>query len=478
MILMRLVWMQLRSYPTLFEARALYSMDLAGSLNHGCQPPASLGPPSDADRAVSSARQAAVSAFASPGYTVLQTLLCRWDRVGNRDLILMNQGLLAVTVFSATLLSRFITSSWTVALIVAAMLMSRGRLLTDIGTIGLDNPLMLVVTLWLTTIAHFLRTGAAAALAVGLLTAVLTTLFDPVTVGLPLAAAVSLVCGYLFRRQLKRPLLLRVRAVNRQLRLLVKESTKWGADEPVSAFGRFIGSMRGMLGMELIEAAATPEAFDRELTREAATARRPTYERGGLFRTLNVPFTLWVYSRRRWLKLAVSWTVGAVAALLVYAAATHLLHQAGPAGSWRPAGLALRGGWHELREAAALWESAWWPAVKENWQQRLDLHLVLSIVIVVASAVQSPGAGLPSFFEMAWLTIMGSVFLVAAATAADFCDVVVLRQMLASGVAGAPLAALGPRSVLGWIEPVWLTMGAAGVYNLMKVFDSRMTSAG
>jgi hypothetical protein len=112
--------------------------------------------------------------------------------------------------------------------------------------------------------------------------------------------------------------------------------------------------------------------------------------------------------------------------------------------------------------------------VKELWTQHFDLHLVASILIVALCAVQAPGNGLQSFFEMTWLLIVTTLFLFGAALIADFYNVVILRQMLADGVAGASLVSLGPRGIVTWLEPAWLTMGAAGVYNLMKVFDTRM----
>src|SRR5205085_2619844 len=101
---------------------------------------------------------AAYDWLASPGYVGLAYTACHSDLTEERHWIKLNQWILAATVLMATLMARFITSSWTIALTVAAMLMSRGRLLADIGSVSTDYPVMLLVTTWLACCAHYLRT--------------------------------------------------------------------------------------------------------------------------------------------------------------------------------------------------------------------------------------------------------------------------------------------------------------------------------
>jgi hypothetical protein len=113
-----------------------------------------------------------------------------------------------------------------------------------------------------------------------------------------------------------------------------------------------------------------------------------------------------------------------------------------------------------------------------NWvaavTHRFDLHLTISLIIIAICALQSPAAGLSSFLECIWLVVLGGVALLLAAVLADAIDLGLIRSLAAGGQTDLLLATLAPRPVVLWLEPAVLSLGVAGIYNLMKVLDTRI----
>jgi hypothetical protein len=106
--------------------------------------------------------------------------------------------------------------------------------------------------------------------------------------------------------------------------------------------------------------------------------------------------------------------------------------------------------------------------------QRFDLHLAVSLVVIVLCAVQSPAAGLSSFLEGVWLALIAGVLLAAAACLSDAADFGLVRSLVEAGIIDPLAMGVTPRPVMLWLEPAVLSLGVAGVYNLMKVLDTRM----
>ena len=459
MILMRLVWMQLRTYPTFVEPRALISLDVWHRLSGlGCASERRLGevakqPPEDRLYL-----EAALDWMASPGFAVVGLASCGVNSLELRKAIQVNEWILAATVMVAALMTRFITSSWTMALIVGAMLLSRGRLLADIGMVSADYPAMLLVTTWLAASAHFLRTGALVSLAAAVVAAVLAALFDKSMVVLALAMPILLFVGFAYRRRLARPVIRRLRGTRRRLRELTpRGGPVWPAgDEVESGFGRFARSLRWVFGMEF------PPL-------DAEGRWRPSYARGSLFRTINVPFLLWAYWRRRWLKLACLWFgVFAVTLGLLVLVGFVLGGPADGTGLLRLAhgfGATL-----ERADFRTAWASAFRP--------RVDLHLAISFLILLLCAFQSPAAGLSSFLECTWLVLVVALLLAGSAFLADAADLSIRHGLALRGITAPLIAVLEPRRVLLWLEPALLSLGVAGIYNLMKVLDTWIAEKG
>lgn len=444
MILMRLVWMQLRTYPVVPELRALVSLALLES-SDSCSYDRSLPRPTE-----DSAGTAARAWTLSPGYVGLGYLGCFADWLDDREFVRINQWLLVLTVFLCALLARFVTSSWTLALIVGAMLMSRGRMLADISRVSIDFVAMVVVTAWMCAQAHFVRTGAVASLAFAVFLALFGAAVDRSLLVLAMSTPMALGFGFLGRRKLARPVLRRLRGTRRRLEELASTPKARRVDESTTSVGRFVVSVRWLLGMEF----APQEPVD----------VRMGGVRGALFRTLNVPFLLWVYARRRWLRLSAGWAMAGVSAAALVLL-TYVLETDGD-------------------PTAPLWQAfqatpGFVAEILPTWHlylaQRFDLHLTASLLVVFVCAMQSPAAGLAGFLETSWLVLTSGLALLVWALFMDGLDLAMVSQARGPGpgVFGLQFP-LGLRDVALWFEPTILTLGAAGIYNLMKVFDTRI----
>lgn len=426
--------MQLRDYPPAADGRAKATWQaLERRLDCRLERPDGAGVAWDA-------RPPKATALPSPGLAAAWSLGCNGGMLDEGLLIKINQWAFAATVLLAVMMTRFATSSWTVSLIVGAMLLSRGRLLADLGRLGVDGFTMLTTTAWLSASAHFLRTGARITAAIAAASVGVGALVDPSLVGLAVAVPALLALGFLWRRRLAKPVIQRLRGTRRRQMALQDAATPSGSTiwphggEVV--FPRVTSALRGLFGQYPALPAAGPRA----------------YERGSLFRTIDVPFLLWAYTRRRWLRLAAGWTLVAVIGLGAALGAAAWLSGTG----WVDGAAASpAGGLFDV------WRTRW--SVMQL--DRFDLHLATSLAIVVVCALQSPAAGLPGFLELSWLTLVGLCGVLLAAALGDRFDAALAYDALPT-----------VRAVISWFEPAVLSLGVAGLYNLMRVLDTRFSS--
>jgi hypothetical protein len=434
------------------DTRADWAMELVASLDPDCRNPRlwARGVAPDDERT------RVRSWLASPGYAAYVNTVCQLSTLDDNQLVRLNQWLLAATVIMATLAARFLTSSWTVTMIVAAVLMSRGRLLADIGSIAATSLTTLIVTTWWAANLHYLRTGSLVSMSAAIAAAALSLFFEPALAVLLVVVPVLLAAGYIYRKRLAKPVIRRWRAVTRRLETFYAQyhqAGEYGDTWELAgerARGRFTATARWMLGLEF----PPPAPLD----------MKATYQRGSLFRTLSAPYLLWAYAHKHWVKDSAVWIGGGVAAALAWYAVAKwrfdivsydYLKQALAAGPWSG--------------TAASWQ-AWQTGWAQAQLSMIDLHLGTSIAILVVCALQSPAAGLTSFLEAAWLTLMAVLFVLLGGWFADVVDVAWLKV---AGGADAYISTPAVRRPLAWFEPVLLSCGVAGLYNLMKVLDTR-----
>ena len=162
MILMRLVWMQLRSYPVMIDMRSLAGLVSGESQPYGCEIPESLRGLWIEEFAFKPNALVAKQGnwFSSPGFVRLGRAACNRGVVNTEFFIRNNQWLLIASVFGMVLATRFMTGSWLMSLLVGVILMSRGRLITGIGHLSIEQLLMPICVFWLVSMVHFVKTAS------------------------------------------------------------------------------------------------------------------------------------------------------------------------------------------------------------------------------------------------------------------------------------------------------------------------------
>jgi hypothetical protein len=157
MILLRLVWMDLRSYVITYAPQNRYAFDRSET-SGSCRRSFSLrqlGP-----------EKPSQGSWERPGwadarlYQVLVLASCRNGVFHEAGFVRYNQGLLIACLVFCVLLTRVMARSWVVGLIVAVALLSRGRLIAANGQISGDAMIAVGFAFWAMCIGHWLRSGS------------------------------------------------------------------------------------------------------------------------------------------------------------------------------------------------------------------------------------------------------------------------------------------------------------------------------
>lgn len=157
MILLRLVWMDLRSYVITYAPQNRYAFDRSEATG-SCRRSFSL-------RQIGPDRPAHGS-WERPGWAdavIYQNLVlasCRNGVFHDAGFVRYNQGLLIACLVFCVLLSRLMARSWVVGLIVAVALLSRGRLISANGQISGDALIAVGLAIWALFMGHWLRSGS------------------------------------------------------------------------------------------------------------------------------------------------------------------------------------------------------------------------------------------------------------------------------------------------------------------------------
>lgn len=157
MILLRLVWMDLRSYVITYAPQNRYAFDRSET-SGSCRRSFSLrqlGP-----------EKPTQGSWERPGwadarlYQILVLASCRNGVFHEAGFVRYNQGLLIACLVFCVLLTRVMARSWVVGLIVAVALLSRGRLIAANGQISGDAMIAVGFAFWAMCIGHWLRSGS------------------------------------------------------------------------------------------------------------------------------------------------------------------------------------------------------------------------------------------------------------------------------------------------------------------------------
>lgn len=464
MVLARMIWIQLRFFPVNVDYRSLVTF---GALMDPEQPSTCFEQYASKDQLwalltdnelVSDKRY---RWFRVPGLELLSRAACGYGAFTPQTMQWFNYLFFGGTVFLAMLMVRMLSGSWFIGLVAAAMLLSRGQLVAKIGELTSVNSSMFLCTLMMTCFVHYLRTASWITFTCTLATLFLLTSFDIPWIVSLLTFPTVLLSWWMLRRLLSLPTLKLLRSEPRQ-----KAPEKWPRSDgkPADAIlaknsqlRKFLRKLRAVFGFES-SGGGVPLYLAH------------AYERGGLLRPLVVPYSFWVLHRRRWLKLMLyGYTLGLLTISLAVLAWLRAMPRIIPLSS-----TAL------LEVAQQISASVHWPWVS-NWLEALrapiDLHFAASLVVVFLALFQSPSRGLHGFFETSWVLVTGLSFLVVATFIVDVVDARVLIEIEGEARGWSIYGWSRAPHVFTWIEPTVLSLGLVGVYNLLKIADSRFVQS-
>lgn len=451
MILMRLVWMQLRTYDLVMDDDAMLTIfALTESYPEAC-----------AQSNASDHKQAKVirevpvnvplsktsSWFVSLGLAAYAYLWgCSEGTLELERLLRSNQWIFVAVVAVATLMVRIVTASWVVSLVASVVLLSRGRMISGISEINTNLILSLIVTVWFMWCTHFFRSGSRGSLIAAMATAVIGSFFEAGLVFLTCSVPLLLVLGYFFRRYFSEPILLRFQAEKERISAMVRRG-KLRSYEGSVILGAISLVVRKILGEEEPQ----PRSYRKSPVDLSS---------GSLLGTMSVPFALWAFQFRRWWRISLAWfAVGALAIIV--------------AGGSKLATLAvfdeLFVGSYDVREAIVQingFGAQWLKLFSLRIGSFIDLHVGVSFAVIIFCAFQSPAKGLISFWESSWLLIATFVTVCLGSACFELVDLALLNSLIQkefdilSRTSAVALAC----------EPTILALGVAGGYHLIKVW--------
>ncbi len=418
MILLRMIWVQIRVFSLDFERRSVMSLEQTFSEHYKkCAFPGTQEERlPTAPRIVHDQKSPPVT---SPGFSDFVFMACRNGLFSTPVFLKYNQNLLLVVVFLAVLMSRLVTGGFMLPLIVGVVLLSRGRFIASIGTISSLLLVNTVVGFIMLSVTHWLRTGWRPSL------------------GIALAAIYA--AGYcqsaLYFLGFALPLLIifwRVLRIGRVPVPLVFEPNQ-GQD-----LSLVVEKFRKAVGFHRFAQFTDGSELD------AARLLSP----------LRMPFSTWILFDKRWLKFGALSLAGAVVLAGLGVLSTRLFD-----------------GISDLWAVLARSQDVHGPL--ESWvfgfASSLDLDTTLALVFVFVSALSSKRRGMPGLSDVCQAAIM----LLAAAVAASFVlDVRENIVLSASGDFAAWSSSYRAPRVLLWFEPIFLALWIVSVFNILKIIDS------
>ena len=432
MILMRLVWMDLREFSTILHPSLIDLLRSEDLLGQSCRIDWQ-----DQQLAVATWPSSSYGWQSSPIFRTYLSLACNHGRFSVEAMVRLNQGCLIVTIFLCVLLCRVFCRSWVMTLMVAAILLSRGRLIAMSGDLSATSMSMAVTTLWVVSLGHWLRTSSKYSYVFGWLTLLLLIHLQPAFWPASFAIALTLALGMGLRKYSIRPLLEQLRHEQLRERRLLKHVQKHYDREPRRR--SYVDSQMMMTLMRLIGWVRPYEWEYRPIAQRMQSGR--------LLQPLDIPFVLWAYHRNRWRRLLAFSVVIAIVLSVI--------------GIYNPLG-------HTLTEIDHAWvasdQALWWT----RYFRAFDIDLIGSLLLIWVAMSRNASEGLLSFWEASWVL----VFILLLATFGFWS----WDTVLAPSLIGSLQRPTGPATVIYCLEPTLMTLGFSGVYNLLRLADRKVQS--
>lgn len=456
MILLRLVWIQIRQYQVQIEPTSAYALVIDDVIEKHCAESNHL----ESRKMVARPGERACLYLNAP--EDLQHLLTRnngmasllsvvfSNNISLANLLKMNQWLLIGNAFLAALLARFLSGSWIVALISSTVILSRGSLVADVAIISMDRYLVFFTTFWFALLIHHLKTGSKVSQYGLVITSLFLTYLDLAFLGLFWIPVVAILLGFMGRKSCLQ-LIRKVWGQHRsQLHKIPHYIDKEIADDGLrKGLHTAMSTVRFMLGMEISS---------------ASNSAKPTllfsFVPGSLFRPLKAPPFLWFFRGRRWFHYLIQASIIATLAslMMVFVTKEHFTFL-----DWK----LIFSHWDEL---ITLWSQQWDYMVGNEYSRRFDVHLMGCMVIVWICALPRFYNPEDGFFEAVWLLIASLAVIGISSFLVDIVDIGQLQKLSVTDKS-LYYELYKPQSAIKWLEVVLLTFGTIGVYHMIRALD-------
>ena len=456
MILFRLIWLQRRQYQPDLEMRTMIGAEVLLRENiticNNVKNIVSLWPRIRSQQSDASDRNL-LAWYSSPGARYLiRRFHCRNDEGGEQHFIENNQKLLIAAVFFCALAARFMTGSWMATLIVATVLLSRGRALTEIGNLSLLLWIKGLLALWFALLVHHLRTASLTSLTGAIIILSVLTCLERSFLGIFLLFPLCFSLLWVAKFLLNRPFVVRLKVQRRVALAEARRSldSKEGASPPLRQgalhpdwmelrfFARFV-TLMGFI----------PDTLD------------DVGDDGGLLNPLRSPYFVWLYRHHRIPKFARIHLVFLVLILGVTIGITF-------GDSIGLAALRHPGRFFSSTLLVDQWILYW----IASWLAPIDIDLIIALFVIIFAIVRPWPYSRLYVREISALTLLAIALLSISACGWDALDGLYKANERKSFWLVTSNLTLRASAIFLWWDPIILTLGISGLIHICISFFS------
>lgn len=439
MSLMRIVWLQVRPYSYSSTLTGSVTLKAALSQYNECHVQDKF---KYSNLYAKSPDNLLLHAWlASPGYTAFVKFMCKDGIINMGKLVDWNRFFIVGSAILMVFLVRFLTSSWVLAVGIGAALISRGELLSKNGLISHDGVMMFITTSWFAFASHFFKTAASFSLYGMILSFIAGALFDKIFLVVGLSFPVFVSGLFLFKNKLKKVFLWK---------------RQGGKDQPRSS----VASL-DVLGAAIIKTEQfwmkTMNRFSKQMKNLPSFDPSIAYKRGTVFRTLSIPFGLWVLQKRRWFRIMLGWIfILLMTSGLVYFLQNSMVEMS-PLTTKNFADVNF-----QLYTGNNLY--LWLNSLLDS----VDFYYAMSFSVLLACLLTPPHPQFVAVIEVVWLFALSFIGIVLTSFLVNSFEYSIFTSL--NKLAGIESSQFGVSisNVFYWFEPTMLTIGIVGIFYLAK----------
>jgi hypothetical protein len=463
MILMRLVWLQMKVYTPTKEPRSIAAMVLVNAAparfcNHSeSQSTLRLGKGRSIEWTPELLKT--LDWYAPLGkQAALSPLVCRAGEESEQDFIRLNKKLVIAVVFISVISTRFLSGSWGLGLVTALLLLNRGRFTQGIGSLSTLSWTWFLVAAWFCGFSHYMRTVSFLSLTLMGLMALALASLDLNFLAFSLLFVLILLGGYVLKRRVaprwgfswRRKLVSAHGSSHKTRKTAEGASSARGKEEENTHFS-VTESVKTLLGFN-----------ESPLRVKTPGGRIDKLGGGSPLSPIRIPFIYWILRKRVW---SAHLAFHAVIFLLALAVASYAVSFSFTS----QRGASLHGFFDFLNQMDwGLWLDGWFLRLSDS----LDRDLSLAILIFIASLVVPSRVDQGRWREIGIILLMGFFLLTGGAFLMDVLDAY-HKEIWSRAL---PVLAFNfsfrASALILFLEPIIITAATVGLWHLFAALSA------